>query len=93
MYMKGGLMYSFLSATTPNFRSKLSVVAPPVQKKTQGEILKERIEEKAKEAKKKDASERTIDDYVNIGTKTINKILDCAPVVYANEPSKLNYLA
>ena len=85
-------MYSF-TASSPTFTSQASIVAPPRIQKTQAEIVKEKVSDQAKEALKKDASQRNVSDYFAIGMNTVNNIVDNAPVVHANNVPKLNYLA
>ena len=72
---------------------KESVVSPPVQRKTTGEIYKEQTHEHAQDALKKSSQERTSGDYVAIGMDTVNKIVDNVPVIHAAESSNLNYMA
>ena len=79
--------------TNPTFCSQQSVVSPRKEPKTQGEILKEKISADAERAKQKSSEEKNAGDYIKIGLDTVNKIVDSAPVIHADSPQKLNYLA
>lgn len=80
-------------AKFPSFCSQKSIISPPKAPKTQGEIIKEKTRQDANIAKEKPANERTVGDYLTIGIDTINKTVENIPVVHANSPQKLNYLA
>lgn len=82
----------FSIKSSPVFAQQASIIAPPKAPKTASEISKEKTEKEAQEAKQKPANERNVGDYITIGMDTINKVMDSAPVVYADSPQKLNYM-
>ena len=61
--------------------------------KTEGEILREKTQKEAEIAREKPNNEKNVGDYLTIGLDSINKVVNNVPVVYANSPQKLNYLA
>lgn len=81
-----------ISNFSPSF-AQASIVAPQTPPKTQTDIFKENTKIEAEKAKQKPKEERNLDDYVTIAVDTINKIGDNIPVIYADSPQKLNYLA
>ena len=81
-----------MSGFSVSFASNANVVAPRRQPKTQGEIMREDMHEKAEAAKAKPREDRNVGDYVTIGIDAVNRIVDNPPVVYANG-NKLNYIA
>ena len=84
---------SFTNVSNPSFCSQSSFAPAPRTHKSTSDIFKEKTHEKAKEAKNKSNEEKTVGDYLNIGIDAVNNLADNVPVVYANTPQKLNYLA
>lgn len=81
------------SINSVSFASQASIIAPPTQRKTSQEIIKEQIHDQAKDAKRKSADEKNVGDYLAIGIDTINKVADNTPVIYANQSQNLSYMA
>ena len=82
-----------MSMVNPSFYSQKSITSHIPMPKTEGEILREKTQKEAEIAREKPNNEKNVGDYLTIGLDSINKVVNNVPVVYANSPQKLNYLA
>ena len=82
-----------MSAIPSKLTTPMGVVADPVEQKIHKEQQRAKKEEQVKEIFKKPAEDRTVGDYLTIGSKVADDMLMNPHVLHASSSPKLNYLA